>query len=219
MGMYQIIFSVISLVFYPFLFWFKITNSEDISKIIIPIFVFIMMVNTFVIYLKQVKSKYLLFVFAFFFVLMGDTLINLTIYEKFSPLPFATAHILFSIYYIKECAFKKPEIYLLIPTIIVSALLLRYVFLLTNSIETRVVFTIYLLILSIMVWRGMSYIFNRNFNLKKRICIILGSVLFYTTDVLVGLGFLNNLSIYVILTWLIYPPALFCLSIANWFDE
>lgn len=218
MSVCKILFIVISVLLYPVIFWSKISHLEHISKFAIPLLVFILMVNTVLIYLKQDKKKLLLIAVAFFFVLAGDTLINLTVYKKLSPLPFAAAHVLFIIYFIKERAFKKTDIYLFIPVISVSALLFYYILQLTCSVEIIIVFIIYLLILSVMVWRGVCYSYSSNYNLKKRICIIIGSVLFYATDVLVGLGFLNSQSINVILTWLIYPPALFCLSVFNWYD-
>jgi predicted neutral ceramidase superfamily lipid hydrolase len=75
-------------------------------------------------------------------------------------------------------------------------------------------FIIYLTILSFMLWRALCYLGSKE-NSLKILLVIVGSLLFYMTDIFVSLYAIYGNKIFITLIWIIYPPALFFLSLIN----
>ncbi len=75
-------------------------------------------------------------------------------------------------------------------------------------------FIIYLTILNFMLWRALCYLRPKENNLKI-LLIIVGSLFFYITDIFVFLYAIYGNKIFITLIWVIYPPALFFLSLMN----
>lgn len=201
-------------VFYVSILLFKIVNIPLATQILIPLFVYLIFVNN---YLnnKPVTSKNVFLIIAFLFVCVGDTLVNLTKIGQYAVIAFAFTHICLSIYYLKDNPFKKRDLILLLPVVVVSVTIYLLILDDMHLITQRIVFAVYLLILSTMLWRSISYL-HAETSKNSKILIITGSLLFYCTDVFVSVNVLYNLQLFVILTWICYPPALFGLSMINY---
>jgi predicted neutral ceramidase superfamily lipid hydrolase len=75
-------------------------------------------------------------------------------------------------------------------------------------------FIAYLTILNFMLWRALCFLRSNENNLKI-LLVIVGSLFFYMTDIFVSLYAIYDNKIFIKLIWIIYPPALFFLSLIN----
>ena len=201
------------IIFYPAIFYFRTNNIEEVTRIIIPLFVF--MIFIFVLLTNSVDKRHsFILYFVFLFILTGDCIINWSKYIELSIIPFSLTHILLGIYYIFDTRFKGKDFLFLIPVLIFSALLF---FMARGEIKDALLqsaFIIYLIILNFMLWRALCYLRSKQ-NSLKILLVIVGSLFFYMTDIFVSLYALYDNKIFITLIWIIYPPALFFLSLIN----
>lgn len=191
----------------------KCYHVENVSRIVIPLFVFMAFAFAFYINFRKVQNHIFL-IGAFAFILIGDTLINLTPYGKYSVITFCISHIFFILYFISLKNFETKEILYLIPISLVSLLIFNNIH---NNIQSKsliYIFAVYLMVLSFMLWRAICTI-RSSIMVHQKTIIILGAFLFYCTDILVSINVLYHLKAFVILTWIVYPPALYLLSNIN----
>lgn len=213
MKKYAIAYILVSLVFYGTIFYFKIHHFENITKIIIPVFVFSVLL--FVATTNRLRNRRNILLFcAFLAIFAGDVLINLTKHKELSILPFGLTHVLLMIYYIREVGIRKKDFIVLVPIIGVnSGLILLVLKDIKNSIYLFTLM-IYLGILGMMLWRALCF-FRSGQNRLKVWLIAAGSSLFFLTDILVGLHAIYHQFLFIVLIWLVYPPALVLLSLQN----
>lgn len=213
MSKYIKIYFLLFILFYPAIFYFRINNTEEITRIIIPLFAF--MIFLFVLLTNNTNNRHnVLLYFVFLFVLIGDCIINWSGGKQFSIIPFSLTHILLALYYILDINFEKKDFLFLIPVLVFSALLFFKVY---EEIEGKLLmaaFIVYLNILNFMLWRSLCYLRSTQDNLKILLAII-GSLFFYMTDIFVSLYSIYDNKIFITLIWIIYPPALFFLSLMN----
>jgi len=217
-NIYLGVFILISALFYPLLLWSRGYELRSVSTVIIPIFVILQLLNVLVLYAVKPEKKYILFILAFFFIVIGDLTINLTPYKLYAPMPFVVAHILLIVFFIYECRFKKNNFKTAIP---VALAFLGIVLANLPFVESWSVFlglSCYLLFLSIMAWRALCYLNHPQISTLKRSLIVAGGVLFFLTDIFTGCRYLYGHQFWLVLTWIVYPPCLLFLGLANWFD-
>ncbi len=207
------IYFLLFIIFYPAIFYFRTNNIEEVTRIIIPLFVFIIFI--FVLLTNSADERHnIILSFCFWFILTGDCIINWSQHIKFSIIPFSLAHVLLGIYYIFDTKFKRKDFLFLIPVLIFSALLFSITRGEIKSALLQSAFIIYLTILSFMLWRALCYL-RSNQNSLKILLVIVGSLFFYVTDIFVSLYAIYDNKIFITLIWIIYPPGLFFLSLIN----
>lgn len=207
------IYFLLFIIFYPAIFYFRINNIEEVTRIIIPLFVFMIFIFVLLINSTAERQNIILY-FVFFFILIGDCIINWSRHIEFSVIPFSLTHILLGIYYILDTRFKSKDFLFLIPVLIFSALLF---FMARDDIRgtfTQSAFIIYLTILNFMLWRALCYLGSKE-NSLKILLVIVGSLFFYMTDIFASLYAIYGNKIFIKFIWIIYPPALFFLSLIN----
>ncbi|MBN1474459.1 MAG: hypothetical protein JW914_07590 [Syntrophaceae bacterium] len=207
------IYFLLFIIFYPAIFYFRTNNIEEVTRIIIPLFVFIIFIFVSLTISTGEQHNIILY-FVFLFILTGDCIINWSQHIKFSIIPFSLAHILLGIYYIFDIRFKRKDFLFFIPVLIFSALLF---FMARGEIKGALLqsaFIIYLTILNFMLWRALCYLRSKQ-NSLKILLVIVGSLFFYMTDIFVSLYAIYDNKIFITLIWIIYPPALFFLSLIN----
>lgn len=207
------IYFLLFIIFYPAIFYFRTNNIENVTRIIIPLFVFIIFIFVLLTNSPDKRHNIILY-FVFLFILTGDCIINWTKHNELSIIPFSLTHILLGIYYIFETRFKGKDFLFLIPVLIFSALLF---FMAKNNIQGALLqsaFIAYLTILNFMLWRALCFLRSNENNLKI-LLVIVGSLFFYMTDIFVSLYAIYDNKIFIKLIWIIYPPALFFLSLIN----
>jgi hypothetical protein len=191
----------------------KILGCDSISRIAIPVMVITIFIYAVISNFSIPKAKIFLLL-AFGFVCIGDILINLTTFWKYSVLAFCCTHICLIIYYFLENRFEKQDLINLLIIFIIGL----SIFLKINSDITElglsVLFGVYLSILSTMLWRATCYLKSNN-SLIRKLLIMSGSLLFYITDICVSANVIYQSKTLIIITWICYPPALVMLSMMN----
>ena len=213
MKKYLFAYILIACVFYGVIFYFRVHHIEYITKIIIPLFVFtalffVLSTN------RPVNRHTILLHLAFLLIFTGDVIINLTGHKELSIIPFALAHVLLTTYYIQEVGFIKQDFICLIPVLCLSSMV---IFIVRKDIPDNVYLfplIVYLGILGVMLWRAFCF-FRSTQNRLKVWLIAAGSCLFYITDVLACLHTIYHQSLFIVIIWLTYPPALVLLSLMN----
>ena len=198
------------IIFYISIFLLKYYDINQVSKYIIPFFVFTVFAYSLTSAIKQ-GGSYLL-PLGLFFCVIGDTLINLTSIGSLSVLAFSLTHTCLIIFYFSIKKFEKSDILVLLAVFLLSAIIYVTIF---GDIKTKleqIVFTCYLCVLTIMLWRAFCTL-KSGISKKNKIFIVVGSTLFFATDVLVCLQEIYDYKIFETLTWVFYQPALYLLSI------
>lgn len=211
------IYFLFFILFYPAIFFLRINNIESIARIIIPFFIFIIFI--FVLLSADInKRRDIILCFVFFFILVGDCVINWSTRKEFSIVPFSLTHIFLGIYYTLDTELKKIDFLFLIPVLFFSSLLFGMV---SKDIKGPLflsAFILYLNILNFMLWRALCYLRSAHKSLKISL-VFIGSLFFYVTDIFVSLYAIYDNKLFIELIWIIYPPALFFLSLINMQDS
>jgi hypothetical protein len=205
---------VVCCLLYPLIFTVKYFNVEWAEKIFVPAFV--LLVFAFNVYLNPLaKGKNIFLFFAFFFVCLGDIIINLFEFDTVAVVSFLLTHANLILYYSSRQPWGKADVKYLMPVALLSAA----IFLLTRPRMTAAWqlagFGVYLTVLSVMLWRAVC-LRETNDAARQKWLIIGGSLLFYCTDVAVSANVVFNTKILLALTWICYTPALFMLSVMNY---
>jgi YhhN-like protein. len=213
MNKYLKIYFLLFILFYAVIFYFRTNNVEEVTKIIIPLFAF--MIFIFVLFTNNIMNRHnILLYLVFLFILIGDCIINWSEYKQLSIIPFSLAHILLAIYYILDIKFIKKDFIFLIPVLAFSALLFFKVHADIQGNLLLTVFLVYLNILNFMLWRALCYL-RSDQNGLKTFFVISGSSFFYFTDVSVCLHSIYKQENLIAIIWILYPPALLFLSLMN----
>ena len=205
----QIIYIITCVALYPGILVTKAVGLDAVSDILIPVFVFLAFSYT--LYQWRSNKQNGLMCLAFLFILIGDVSINLLSYKPGAVVFFMT-HILLTILFLRLQPFQKSDLRLLPVFLLIALIYFLMVFpdLHFASIPHLVLLiglVLYLSLLSVMVWRAVCLP-------KQYIVLVIGALLFYATDLVVLLNVIYIEKIFKIVTWLLYPPALFLLSFA-----
>ena len=213
MKIYRNLYLLVAIILYPIIFYSKYIRLNFLSEILIPFFVtwvlLFVILNT-----KLNTKKDYWFVGAFVFICFGDYLINLTPYKQFSAVAFGCTHICLSIFYISNTGFKKGSFKWIFVPVVLSIVAIIFTFKDFSEQYLRTIFISYLVILSFMLWRALSYI-DSTASLMIKILVVFGSFFFYFTDIFVCMQVLYPQKIFISLTWILYPPALVMLSLLS----
>ena len=199
---------------YPAIFTVKYCNIERAEKIFVPVFV--LLVFAFNVYLNPLaKGKNIFLFFAFFFVCLGDILINLFGFYTVAVVSFLLTHTNLILYYSAQHHWAKPDVKYLIPVVLLSAVIFLLVRPRIFAAWQLAAFGFYLSVLGTMLWRAVCF-WGTDEPAGQKGLVIGGSLLFYCTDVAVSANVVFNTKILVALTWICYSPALFMLSVMNY---
>jgi hypothetical protein len=204
---------IVFCIFYVSIFILKYIDNEIIAKYAIPLFVFITFMYSLISAKKNAGSSYLM-PLALFFALCGDTLINLTSHGDLCIVAFSITHTCLILLYFSVQKFSKSDLLILLPMILLSVWLFISIQADIQTSFLRVIFAIYLSILNFMLWRAFC-VLKSNINKTIKVLIVTGSILFFATDILVCMQIIYGSKIFVTFTWLLYPPALYLLSLVN----
>lgn len=150
----------------------------------------------------------------FLFVFAGDFFLNFTSYRILHIASFAVA----LIFIISSFAVRFPRLGRVKPlllTALLSAVLYGIIVVPALPHKLAVHFAVYLLLLTLMVWR--AYLL-RGQGGEGRV-LFAGALLFYITDILVGVRIIYQPEHINTPIYLLYPWALILLVIAPWFRE
>ena len=179
------LFLLILALLYPFIFLMKFFNLESISKYSIPVLILLIFFNSITRADKSGNRKALISL-ALFFAFVGDCLINLTTVPQFCVIFFSLTHVCLSYYYFKLKPLDILDWLKLIPVLIICSVFFFFVSGFISREIIKLVLAGYLSVLTLMVWRALCLFPAKNEKLKvKR--ILMGSVLFYITDLVVCL--------------------------------
>lgn len=213
MNKYLKIYFLLFIIFYTIIFHFRTNNVEEVTRIIIPLFVFTIFL--FALFTNNKTSGHnILLCFSFLFILIGDCIINWSEHKQLSIFPFSLTHIFLALYYIFDIHFVKKDFIFLIPVLALSALLFFKIYEDIQGNYLLTVFIVYLIILDFMLWRALCYLRSGQNGLKI-LFVTLGSLFFYFTDISVILYLIYKQERMVFIIWLLYPPALLLLSMMN----
>lgn len=213
MSKYLKIYFLLFILFYAAIFYFRTNNVEEVTRIIIPLFVF--MIFLFVLFTNNTMNRRnILLYLVFLFILIGDGIINWSEYKQLSIIPFSLTHIFLALYYLLDIKFVKKDFIFLLPVLAFSALLFFKVHADIQGNLLLTVFIIYLNILNFMLWRALCYL-RSNQNGLKILFVTSGSLFFYFTDVSVCLHSIYKQESLIAIIWILYPPALLLLSLIN----
>ncbi len=195
---------------YPVIFFLRIHGIESVTRYLIPSYVFILFVVTSIIN----RKKHILLSIVFFLIFCGDTIINLMEDIRPSVIPFTLTHLLLFFYFLKNKEMQYRDIFPMLLVFTVSTTLFLTLKRDILDFKMLLAFAGYLFILSMMVWRGLCFIYS-NKTMYYKTCIIVGSMMFFFTDIFVSLFTIYHQKSFLIIIWILYPPALFLLSIIN----
>ncbi len=147
----------------------------------------------------------------------GDLAINLTPFIKISAITFSVTHILLGVSFLIETGWRKKDPFILLPVLCLSSACFAYNIFSIPGTGMAVAFGVYLMILSFMLWRAICCAWS-DLPWKTSLCVISGAFLFYITDMLVCSHIYRD-DAYIAGVWICYPPALFLLSISDWFRK
>jgi uncharacterized membrane protein YhhN len=217
---FRITLAAIVLLLWPILAVLRSLHVESVTRIMIPAFIALLLGNVCWTYMIRPKRTYILIIVAFFFVLIGDLTVNLaTQYMAISPAFFIVTHLLLTVFFIKETGLRRNDLFLGAPIAVASGVLLFFTVPDASSLLMTIGITVYLIALSLMGWRATCYLLHPEFNQGKRLMAAFGGLLFYVTDILVGIYTINHTRALITWIWIFYPPALFCLSAFEWFEK
>lgn len=213
------VYAIVMACLYGVIFFLKLFWGKDGADYVIPIFVFF----TFLHSLRQHQWHFHLLPLALLCAFIGDVSINLTPWRE-GALIFCVTHIclltqLFRIpptpkQHISPLSSQKSLALLVIRAIQIAIATLAFsLFLTINTASTafslKFFGVMYIFLVSCVAWRGLLCV-QRNSWLP----LGLGCLLFFLTDILVIHNVLTPATWLTLSTWLVYPPALFFLSIA-----
>ncbi len=145
------------------------------------------------------------------FCLLGDTLINWTPLGKACILFFSVTHLNLLWIFVHLRRPKLADLSAILPWCLVSLVVFAMV---TASLRTWMfpALAAYLLLLDLMLWRALALLPAPRPG--GALLLALGGLLFFATDHLVVLQFLRPREVWVIATWICYPPALALLALS-----
>ena len=209
-------FICFSALLYPFLIWSRATGNEAVSSILVPLFVFGTLLNAFTCAFRRDQAGNMgLFLAAFVFIFSGDFLINLSPWKKLSPVSFGIAHFLLGLYFTSLTGKGKRDF---IAALFVGGASLAFFLRYGSGLPSGALVLVlggYLSLLSFMMWRAAVLFFSRQLFFTFRSCVFLGALLFYGTDLVVALHNIEPKAGQIIAIWILYPPALFFLSLSS----
>ena len=205
---------IASCLLYPAIFAVKYFNVEWAEKILVPVFV--LLVFTFNVYLNPLaKGKNIFLFFAFFFVCLGDIVINLFSLDTVAVVSFMLTHTNLILYYSSRRHWAKIDVKYLIPVVLMSGVIFLSVRPRIPAAWLAVAFGVYLSVLSLMLWRAFCF-WATEAPAWQKWMVSGGSFLFYCTDAAVSTNVVFKAKILLALTWICYIPALFMLSVMNY---
>jgi uncharacterized membrane protein YhhN len=151
--------------------------------------------------------------FALAFCLAGDLLINWTAYGNLCIAFFAITHLNLLWIFARLRRPVVADIPSLLPWCVASLVVFVSVAAALPKPWMAPALVAYLLLLDLMVWRALALLAEPR--PAGGIFLALGGVLFFATDHLVVLQILRPAPIWVVATWICYPPALTLLALSS----
>jgi uncharacterized membrane protein YhhN len=207
----------IAAILYVVIFALRAFNLFDVARFFIPPFVLLTAVASFVNARdRSFNQGSLMLSIALFVAFLADTTINFI-----DPIPdiafkpgvviFLACHICLLIYFFRKKKFEAKEFLYILPLLGISAVFCIVIVPQIGSALLRYGVPFYMLLLTLMLWRAICLYKDKD-NLK----IIVGSVLFFITDIsVIMIQAYGNILPLRIETWVVYPPALFLLSLID----
>lgn len=197
--------------FYVVIFGLRVFELPQIAKFCIPTFVLATALYSFINAKdRSLKQGSLLMTLALAFAFCADTVINF-VSTEIGVVIFCLTHTCLVSYYFKKKPLKANEILYIIPLLLIG--IMFYIAIFPNITSALFIYGIpaYVLLLTLVVWRAICLFDN-----KDSLKIILGSVLFYLTDisVIMMLAYGDSTALNIE-AWAMYPPALFLLSLVG----
>lgn len=147
--------------------------------------------------------------------LAGDILINWTSQGIYCVAFFAGTHLNLLWIFLRLRRPVRADTPLLLPWCVASLVVFASVAAILPKPWMAPVLAAYLLLLDLMVWRALALLADPRPRGSR--LLALGGVLFFATDHLVVLQILRPATVWVVATWICYPPALALLALASRF--
>ena len=161
-----LIYVVFFVIFYPAIFYLRIHHIENATRLIIPLFVFIVFIFV-VVSVKTDKRRDFILYLVFLFIFIGDCIINWSTHKELSIIPFSLTHLLLGLYYLLDTRFKRKDFLFLIPLLLFSALLCLIVYKDIKNAFLLSAFMLYINILNFMLWRALCYLRTEQNRLRR----------------------------------------------------
>lgn len=149
---------------------------------------------------------------ALVFCLLGDLLINWTPWGNGCIAFFAVTHLNLLWIFVHLRRPRRRDLPRLLPWCLASAAVLAAIAGESPSMATFAALAAYALLLDLMVWRAVSLLARPRTD--GAIPLAVGALLFFATDHLVILQIFRPAPVWVVATWLCYPPCLALLALA-----
>lgn len=200
----------VALALSPLLVYARTQGADALAHALVPAFVALALLHV----LLTGRERGL--VLAFALVLVGDVLINLTPWMRLSIVPFTLAHLSLAAHFSTVARSTRRDLATLAPIAGVSA---AFFWVHAEGLQGGLGAAAagYLAVLSLMVWRGTCVL--RGGGDPRRWLLAAGAWLFYVTDLLVVALQVTQERRLLWAIWLLYPPALICLSVSSWFAQ
>lgn len=170
-------------------------------------------------YKKQPSKSVFLKIIIYICVTFADIFLNFTPYAKMHILLFLIVQVLLIIAYLYDVPFKKKDLLYLTVPVVISTILYFIIVVPFLPHPLGAAFTIYIICLTLMVWRGFCFIKANILPQKQKWLLFIGSLCFYCTDVLVGVRIIYNPELINLWVYILYPPALFLIATSDWYRK
>lgn len=201
----DILYRVTMVALYLTILALKVFAGRDGAGWIIPVYVFAALLYS----IYKSVSRTRLISLALFFALLGDIFINCTPWKQGAAV-FCLTHACLIICCLRYMPPARRDI---VPALPVFCTGLAYYLLVRADLPDKmmhIAFALYLFLISVMLWRALC-LRGGMFSMVMGV----GALLFFLTDLSVLSDALYAQRALSILTWLLYPPALFLLSMAG----
>ena len=191
--------------FYGLILTLKTVGGRDAADGLIPVYVLLTALYSVSLTCRDGR----LLTAALFCAFIGDACIN-WIHWKPGALIFCLAHLLLIAFYLNIQPIRRQDLLVLLPFVAVGG---AYYLAVKDDVPSQALAWLliaYLILLSMMAWRALCTNNSTVFPL-----LAIGSLLFYLTDLSVLSDILYEERLFSLLTWTLYPPALFLLSLAG----
>ena len=208
-----LLYLILCIILWPVLYIAKYNDYVSWEKVSVPVFVTLVFLYNLYLNPPLDKKKIPLFL-AFLFVCIGDYMVNLTSLGAFFIIPFMLVHINLIVCFSVERPWQAKNLPLLLPVLAPGIIIYSLMWERIHSAGQLVVFALYLLLLSTMLWRATVTAASRR-PIFNKVMLFCGALFFYITDVSVATNTVLKTQFLVGLTWICYPPALAMLSMMN----
>lgn len=153
---------------------------------------------------------------AFAFMMLGDIFLNFTSYGILHIASFAVSLIILTIGWYRLLPIKT-SLKSLGVIAVISALLYAAIVVPVLPHKLSVHFFIYIILLTFLIWRAYSYLKSDSVAKRHGAVLFAGAVLFYVTDILVGIRIIYKPALINAAVYSFYPASLLLMAFAPMF--